>query len=58
MSPFLQVYTPWPRTLDQLEANLRAQVALLDPAMVRRSLMDLKIRAHKCVQAGGGHFEN
>ena len=52
-----KVYTPWPRNLDELEANIRREVANLQPAMVARALMDIKSRARKCLNAGGGHFE-
>ena len=31
------LYTPRPTTLDQLEANIRREVADLDPVMVKRA---------------------
>ena len=42
-----KVYTPWPRNLDELEANIRREVANLQPAMVAWTLMDIKSRARK-----------
>ena len=53
-----QVYCPRPATQDQLETNIRQQVAALDPAMVYRSLLDVKVRAQMCLLANVGHFEN
>ena len=44
-----QVYTPWPANMDALEANLRREVALLDPGMIRRAIFDMRVRAHKCI---------
>ena len=51
------MYTPWPANLDALEANLRREVALLDPGMIRRAIFDMRVRAHKCIANQGGHFE-
>ena len=50
-------YTPKPRNLDELEANIRREVGLLDPAMITRALLDDRARAHRCIAAGGFHFE-
>jgi len=52
-----KVYTPWPRNLDELEANIRREVNQLDPAMMTRALGDMKKRAQLCLAANGGHFE-
>ena len=54
----VQVYTPWPANLAALEANLRREVANLDPAMIRRAILDMRSRAHKCIANNGGHIEN
>ena len=54
----MQVYTPWPANLAALEANLRREVANLDPAMIRRAIMEMRSRAHKCIANNGGHVEN
>ena len=54
----LQVYNPWPPNLDALEGNLRREVAALDPAMIRRAILDMRVRANKCIDNNGGHFEN
>ena len=42
---YSQVYNPWPANLDALEANLRREVALLDPGMIRRAIFDMRVRA-------------
>ena len=34
-----------PANLDALEANLRREVALLDPGMIRRAIFDMRVRA-------------
>ena len=52
-----KVYTPRPATLDDLEANIRREVAALDPEMMRRAIMDMRKRAELCIAAGGDHFE-
>ena len=52
-----KVYSPRPANLNQLEANITREVAQIDPAMVRRAMLDMKARAVKCIAAGGGHFE-
>ena len=54
----MQGYTPWPAILVALEANLRREVANLDPAMIRRAIMEMRSRAHKCIANNGGHVEN
>ena len=43
-----KVYSPWPRNLDELEANIRREVGNLQPAMIRRVIIDTKVRALKC----------
>ena len=48
----------WPANLAALEANLRREVANLDPAMIRRAIMEMRSRAHKCIANNGGHVEN
>ena len=52
-----KVYSPRPATLVQLQTNIQREVAALDPAMLLRVLMDVKIRCHKCIAANGGHIE-
>ena len=53
-----RVYCPRPANLDQLEANIRREVNALDPATVSRALLDVKVRAHKCIANNGWHLEN
>ena len=48
---------PRPATLDQLEANIRREVAALDPEMMRRASLDMGNRARLCIAKNGGHFE-
>ena len=50
----LQVYNPWPPNLDALEGNLRREVAALDPAMIRRAILDMRVRANKCIDNNMG----
>ena len=52
-----KVYCPLPANLNELQANIAREVAQIDPEMVRRSMLDMKARAVKCIAAGGGHFE-
>ena len=52
-----RVYSPRPNNLAQLEANIRREVAGLDPAMVRRALFDVRVRAHMVIANNGGHIE-
>ena len=52
-----KVYCPRPNNLNELQAKISNEVAQIDPAMVRRAMMDMKARAVKCIAAGGGHFE-
>ena len=53
-----QVYSPWPKNLDELEANIRRVVGNLQPGVIRNAIMDIKKRAQMCINAGGGHFES
>ena len=52
-----KVYSPRPSNLNELQANITREVAQIDPAMVRRAMLDMKARAVKCIAANGGHFE-
>ena len=52
-----KVYNPRPATLDQLEQNIRNQVAALDPAMINRAILDMRSRAERCIANNGGHVE-
>ena len=52
-----KVYCPCPNNLNELQAQIYNKVAQIDPAMVRRAMMDMKARAANCIAAGGGHFE-
>ena len=50
-------FTTFTYTLNQLQANITREVAQIDPAMMRRAMLDMRARAVKCIAAGGGHFE-
>jgi hypothetical protein len=52
-----QVYTPKPRDLNELKLALERAVARVDVDMCRRSVMDVRNRAEKCIANHGGHFE-
>ena len=51
------MYCPFPANLDDLEANLRRELANLDPNMLTRALGDMVNRAQLCVANNGGYFE-
>ena len=57
--PYLKskVYSPLPRNLDELETNIRREVAALDPAMLRRVAGCVRGRAVRCINNNGGFFE-
>ena len=52
-----KVYRPLPANLDELEANIRREVADLDPTMMRRAILDMKKRANLCIAKNGAQFE-
>ena len=43
--------------LAELEANVRREIAAQDPAIVNRSLRDMKVRAQKIIIDGRANFE-
>ena len=57
--PFLKtkVYSPRPTTLEELEANIRREVAALDTDMVKKAAWCVRGRAVRCINNGGGFFE-
>ena len=52
-----KVYSPLPATLNQLQANITREVTQLDPAMMRRAMLDFRSRAARCIATGGCFFE-
>lgn len=52
-----KVYNPRPGTLNALEANIRREVAALDPEMINRAILGMKTRAQRCIANNGGHVE-
>ena len=51
-----KVYCPRPATLDQLEANIRREVAILDPQLLIKVVRSIKVRTERLIVANGGHF--
>ena len=52
-----KVYSPRPAAHNQLQANISGDVAHIDPAMMRRAMLDNDMRERAVIAAGGGHFE-
>ena len=52
-----KVYTPRPRTMAELRTNIETEIGQLDNAMLRRAILEVKSRCHKCIRANGGYFE-
>ena len=52
-----KVYTPKPRTLEELRGNITREVSQLDQAMLNRAILDVKACCQKCIAANGGYFE-
>ena len=50
-------FSPRPETMDQLKERIKQQVEMLDPAMIRRACMDVKVRCQKLIAPGGGYIE-
>ena len=44
-------------TLNQLQTNISREVAQIDPDMMKRTMLDMRERAVKCIAAGKGRFE-
>ena len=56
--PQVQGLEPTPSaTLNQLHTNISREVAQIDLAMMKRTMLDMGERAVKCRAAGGRHFE-
>ena len=53
-----KVYSPCTATLDQLETNIRREVAALDPLLLTKVIRSIRFRAQRCLAANGGHFES
>ena len=49
-----KVNSPRPATLNQLQANISEEVAQINPAMMRRAMLDMKAKTVKCNPAVGG----
>ena len=52
-----KAYTPRPSNLDQLEQKIRIEAAALNPAVLRKAILDVRGRALKCLANNGGHIE-
>ena len=46
-----KVYCPRPATIDQLEANIRREVAALDPLLLTKVIRSIRFRAQRCLAA-------
>lgn len=53
-----KVYTPRPATLGELRNNIEREIRLIDPAMLRKVMLDVRTRCRKCIAVNGGHVEN
>ena len=51
------VYTPLPRTLDDLQQNIEEAVRNLDVTVIKKAIRNVRHRARMCLQANGGYFE-
>ncbi len=48
---------PLPQNLDDLRQKIRESARGLDHSYIERVVLHMRVRAEKCVQANGGHFE-
>ena len=45
-----------PATLNQMQGNIPREVAQIDPAMMRRAMLNMRARVVKCIAEGDGLF--
>ena len=48
---------PTSHSLNELEVNIRREIAALGPAVSQKSIYDVRSWAPKCLAAKGGHLE-
>jgi hypothetical protein len=53
-----RVYRNKPRTLAELEANIRQEIDAVDPDMIARTFLNMERRVQACLDANGGHFQH
>ena len=53
-----KVFFPKPQNLNELEANIRREIALIPQEMCRKAVLSVRSRAQKCMDANGKTFEN
>lgn len=53
-----RVYSPLPKTLDQLKANIEREIKNIRPEILKEVFINLKKRCNLVIQKFGGHFEN
>ena len=52
-----KVFKPRPRTMEELKRRIKLEVDRLDPAMLRRACLDVRVRCERLIIAGGGFIE-
>lgn len=53
-----RVYSPLPKTLDQLKANIEREIKKIKPEILKNVYGNLKKRCNLVIENFGGHFEN
>lgn len=53
-----KVYANKPKTLDELEANIRATIAAIPPDMIHRVIENWSARMSQCKKSRGGHLND
>uniref|UniRef100_A0A1Y1NCG1 Uncharacterized protein n=1 Tax=Photinus pyralis TaxID=7054 RepID=A0A1Y1NCG1_PHOPY len=53
-----KVYANKPKTLDELEANIRATIAAIPPDMIHRVIENWSDRMSQCKKSRGGHLND
>jgi hypothetical protein len=51
-----KVYADKPATLQQLKANIRREIAAIEPETLKKVMENAEKRADLCVASGGGHL--
>ena len=52
----IKVYASKPKTIDELESNIRAEIAAITSEMLANVMQNARKRAAFCVSNGGGHL--
>ena len=51
-----KVYASKPKTIEELKANIKAEIAAITPEMLSNTMKNAQKRAAFCVSNGGGHL--